>query len=521
MRARATLTLTLALLLAALVAGSPASGGSSASARRKRSRPASRAADSLGERRVPPSLSQEEAAAEEQLDDDEADSDTEALVSGSDGEGDDDVSEAQAAAAPPTPPPVATKRKKASKAVATSSKAGAVSKKRRRKKAPPPPPPSMTAWMGESFNKLSEGVAGYVESAKTTLAAQQAARHEAAEQQRKEQERRMRQLRREVGAMQARTARRGRVGDEDDDHDGHDDEDDDEDGRERHVATADGEYYELEEAPLTLSERGAIIGSVLLSPAGMPGLLVGGAFGGAAGYVTERIEQARSYVASAYGDRVETEHRNAAEIAAAHRELKALADVTVRCEDPEEAEQLRQAMVAFLTHPPNTKCADCATKLAHRNEAWASVNLGVLVCVNCAAVHRSMGVAVSRVKSPVFDRWDATSARALLAGGNERARSLYLARLPRGYVEPTSRTDPEKLASFIRTKYVRMRWAEPELREATLGARKAAQEAAAEAQAARDRTQKKRPARKARPASGAQGGPARSRPMPSLSSESL
>ena len=48
-----------------------------------------------------------------------------------------------------------------------------------------------------------------------------------------------------------------------------------------------------------------------------------------------------------------------------------------------------------------------------------------------------------------------------------------------------------------------------------------AQEAAAEAQAARDRTQKKRPARKARPASGAQGGPARSRPMPSLSSESL
>ena len=95
----------------------------------------------------------------------------------------------------------------------------------------------------------------------------------------------MRQLRREVGAMQARTARRGRVGDEDDDHDGHDDEDDDEDGRERHVATADGEYYELEEAPLTLSERGAIIGSVLLSPAGMPGLLVGGAFG--AGEMTD------------------------------------------------------------------------------------------------------------------------------------------------------------------------------------------------------------------------------------------
>ena len=70
-----------------------------------------------------------------------------------------------------------------------------------------------------------------------------------------------------------------------------------------------------------------------------------------------------------------------------------------------------------------------------------------------------MGVNVSRIKSVVFDRWDPTMARTLLAGGNDRARSLYLARLPRGYAEPTPDAEAERRGTFIRTKYVRLKWA--------------------------------------------------------------
>ena len=86
--------------------------------------------------------------------------------------------------------------------------------------------------------------------------------------------------------------------------------------------------------------------------------------------------------------------------------------------------------------------------------------------------------------------------------GNERARKVYLSRLPRGYAEPSADADEERRRAFIRAKYVRMRWAEPLVREERLAARRAAVgDAAAKAKRA-----KRSPA-------------ARSGPMPSLSSE--
>ena len=52
-------------------------------------------------------------------------------------------------------------------------------------------------------------------------------------------------------------------------------------------------------------------------------------------------------------------------------------------------------------------------------------------------------------------------ANALLAAGNENARARYLARLPRGYAEPTPTCDDEKRRAFITAKYSRLRWADP------------------------------------------------------------
>ena len=119
--------------------------------------------------------------------------------------------------------------------------------------------------------------------------------------------------------------------------------------------------------------------------------------------------------------------------------------------------------------------------------------------MNCAAAHRSLGTSTTRVKSVVFDKWDVPTTRAFLEGGNERARSIYLARLPRGYAEPTPASDAAERHAFVRKKYVRMRWAEEAFRS--------------EQQAAR---------RAVRPRTGAAGRdarPDRAGPMPSLSSE--
>ena len=47
-------------------------------------------------------------------------------------------------------------------------------------------------------------------------------------------------------------------------------------------------------------------------------------------------------------------------------------------------------------------CADCGAA----SPAWASVNLCVPLCLECAGCHRSMGTHVSRVRSLVLDTWE-------------------------------------------------------------------------------------------------------------------
>jgi len=40
------------------------------------------------------------------------------------------------------------------------------------------------------------------------------------------------------------------------------------------------------------------------------------------------------------------------------------------------------------------------------NVDWASCNLGIFLCHECAGIHRSLGVDISRVKSIRLDNWE-------------------------------------------------------------------------------------------------------------------
>ncbi|KAK8484603.1 hypothetical protein V6N11_024135 [Hibiscus sabdariffa] len=71
----------------------------------------------------------------------------------------------------------------------------------------------------------------------------------------------------------------------------------------------------------------------------------------------------------------------------------------------------------------NEKCADCGAP----EPDWASLNLGVLLCIECSGVHRNLGVHISKVRSLTLDVkvWDALVISLFQSLGNTFANSVW------------------------------------------------------------------------------------------------
>ena len=96
----------------------------------------------------------------------------------------------------------------------------------------------------------------------------------------------------------------------------------------------------------------------------------------------------------------------------------------------------------------NTVCADCGAD----DPDWASINLGILICIECSGIHRNLGSHISKVRSLSLDCWTQVNIQALENIGNSKANAVLERNLKRGS-KPTAKSSRETKVNFIKAKY--------------------------------------------------------------------
>ncbi|XP_013387548.1 arf-GAP with dual PH domain-containing protein 1 isoform X2 [Lingula anatina] len=118
----------------------------------------------------------------------------------------------------------------------------------------------------------------------------------------------------------------------------------------------------------------------------------------------------------------------------------------------------KAALAKLLKVPGNEVCADCGLE----NPEWASYNIGVFLCASCAGVHRSLGSHISKVRSLTLDNWDDEQIKKMEEVGNLRAKEKYEQMVPPSYRRPNTKDVQVLREQWIRGKYERMEFTNPE-----------------------------------------------------------
>jgi hypothetical protein len=123
----------------------------------------------------------------------------------------------------------------------------------------------------------------------------------------------------------------------------------------------------------------------------------------------------------------------------------------------EDVEEQQRVMKQLRSKPGNELCADCNCADPD-SVTWASVNLGVLLCLDCSGVHRSMGTHISKMRSAILDvrQWTPELLEVFANTGNEVVNSILerpeeLAK--HGVTKPTTDSPRPEKERYIRAKY--------------------------------------------------------------------
>ncbi|XP_051873689.1 arf-GAP with coiled-coil, ANK repeat and PH domain-containing protein 2-like isoform X2 [Pristis pectinata] len=101
--------------------------------------------------------------------------------------------------------------------------------------------------------------------------------------------------------------------------------------------------------------------------------------------------------------------------------------------------------------PGNTNCCDCGQS----DPRWASINLGITLCIECSGIHRSLGVHFSKVRSLTLDSWEPELLKLMCALGNNVINGIYEAQVDEMHFKKPNPGDPRlEKESWIKAKYV-------------------------------------------------------------------
>ena len=99
----------------------------------------------------------------------------------------------------------------------------------------------------------------------------------------------------------------------------------------------------------------------------------------------------------------------------------------------------------------NAWCADCGSDV---KTEWVSLNLGIVLCIECSGIHRSLGTHISKIRSLTLDTTSFTTdiVELLLLVGNRVSNMVWEAKLDQSTKPMPDATRDQRLR-FITSKY--------------------------------------------------------------------
>ena len=106
----------------------------------------------------------------------------------------------------------------------------------------------------------------------------------------------------------------------------------------------------------------------------------------------------------------------------------------------------------------NCWCADCGSGV---KTEWVSINLGIVLCIECSGIHRSLGTHISKIRSLTLDITSFTTdiVELLLQVGNRVSNMVWEATLDQS-LKPSPQASRDQRLQFITTKYVERAYVE-------------------------------------------------------------